>query len=48
MPASVFARFASHTSCMAGHLSLVEEDEELFEFSKFIAMNSHFSNLFSL
>jgi hypothetical protein len=25
-------RLASHTSCMAGHLSLVEEDEDLFEF----------------
>jgi len=31
-----FNRLASHTSCMAGHLSLVEEDEDLFEFFKLI------------
>jgi len=33
---------------MAGHLSLMEGGEELFEFSKFIAVNYHFSNLFDL
>jgi hypothetical protein len=43
-----FSRLASHTSCMAGHLSLMEGDEVLFEFSKFIAINSHFSNILNL
>jgi hypothetical protein len=36
MTAPVFTRLASHTSCMAGHLSLVEENEDLFEFFKLI------------